>query len=62
MSGEKYQRPTGFPNWVDSTADEELVGEALAFQAPPLVLNSKASCEMFVSTKKKLSAPQAGKY
>ncbi len=62
MSGEKYQRPEGFPNWVVSTEDEALVGEAEGYGASERVLNSKASCESFVSTKKKLSSRQAGKY
>ena len=61
MSGEKYQRPKGFPDWVDSTKDEALVGEAEALGASERVLNSKASCEKFVSTKRNLSAPQSGK-
>lgn len=63
MSGEKYQRPPGFPNWVDSLNDERLVGAAEGYGASERVLNSKMSCEEFVSTKRNLSGPsQAGKY
>ncbi len=63
MSGEKYQRPDGYPNWVDSPKDEELVVEALAFDSSALfLLNSKANCEKFLTTKRNLSAPLAGKY
>ncbi len=62
MSSEKYQRPEGFPNWVDSREDEALVGEAEGYNASERVLNSKASCEIFVSIKTNLSAPEAGKY
>ncbi len=40
MSGEKYQRPEGFPNWVDSTEDEELVVEADALGATARALTS----------------------
>ncbi len=61
MSGEKYQRPEGFPNWVDSTEDEELVVEADALGATARAVTSKANCEKFVSTKRNLSGPQAGK-
>ena len=61
MSGEKYQRPKGFPDWVNSIGDEVLVGEAEALGASERVLNSKASCEKFATTKRNLSAPPAGK-
>ncbi len=61
MSGEKYQRPKGFPDWVNSIGDEVLVGDALFFDIPPLGLNSKNTCERFVNNKRNLSAPLAGK-
>ncbi len=62
MSGEKYQRPAGFPIWVDSTEDEALVVEALAYDSSVLfLLTSKANCNKFLGTKRNLSAPQAGK-
>lgn len=59
MSGEIYQPTKGFPEWVDSTEDETLVGEALALDIPAFALSSKNSCMKFVNTKKSLSAPQA---
>jgi hypothetical protein len=63
MSGEKYERPAGFPAWVESTQDESLVVEALAYDSTVLfLLNSKANCEKFLATKRSLSAPKAGKY
>ena len=63
MSGETYQRPRDFPDWVDSTEDEALVAEALAFDSSvPFLLNSKANCEKFVTTKRNLSAQSQGKY
>ena len=62
MSSEKYHRPAGFPEWVNSAEEEDLIGEALAFDIPPLGLASKNSCVKFINTKKSLSAPIAGKY
>jgi hypothetical protein len=62
MSSEKYERPEGFPLWVDSEKDEGLVVEALAFDREldrSLVFSSKKNCEKFINTKKSLSK---GKY
>ncbi len=61
MSGEIYQVEVGFPDWVDSTEDEALVGAAIGFGALKFVLNSKASCKEFV-TKRNLSVQQECKY
>ena len=62
MSSEKYQRPEGFPDWVDSTEDEARVVEAEALGASERAVSSKANCEKFVSTKRNPPAPFAGKY
>ena len=62
MSSEKYERPAAFPAWVESTEDERLVVEADALGASTRVYSSKANCERFVTTKKSLLVPPAGKY
>ena len=63
MSGEKYERPAGFPDWVESEDDETLVGEAEAFKATERVLSSKKSCIGFVSIQRSLlPVPSAGKF
>eukprot|EP01040_Poterioochromonas_malhamensis_P012130 gene12130-13263_t len=54
MSGEKYQRPEGSPDWVSTGEDEALVVEAMAFGAVGFVLNSRRNCKIFVSTKRSL--------
>jgi hypothetical protein len=59
MSGEKYEGPGLFPAWVESVEDEDLVSEALGYDAKELVLSSKRSCKIFVDTKR---PQQAGKY
>ena len=61
MSSEKYQRPKDFPEWVSSAEDEALVVEALALDSSiRFLLNSKANCEKYLETKRKV-APQTGK-
>jgi hypothetical protein len=65
MSSEKYERPAGFPLWVDSEEDEGLVVDAVALDSTldrNIVFSSKKNCERFINTKRSLSAPPAGKY
>jgi hypothetical protein len=59
MSSEKYERPDGFPLWVDSEEDEGLVVDAIALDATNIVFSSKKNCERFINTKRSFSA---GKY